>query len=207
MLCEAKIQSRGEQKHFVILEAASGVFLEVGYDVASMDKIASVAGVSKRTIYSHFGSKKELFISVMFDMCTAKSDILGMVLDTQQPVKKVLTGLGRAFLRMVFDPEGMTLLRNLVSQAVKFPELGQAFFDGGPKLLIGKVTEYFEEQEKQGRLNVGDCEQAAGSFLASLFGVHQMRCLATGATPPGEQQIDAMVDGAVQRFLYGVLRS
>jgi AcrR family transcriptional regulator len=205
-VCEDETLSRSEQKQAAILESARSVFFEDGYDVASMDRIAAVAGVSKRTVYGHFGSKNELFINVMFDMCRANSDPLGMTLDMEQPVETVLKGLGKAFLTMIFDPEGMALFRILVSQSANFPELGQAFFDGGPKELIAKITEYLGEQQKQGRIQVGDCEEAAGSFLASLFGSHQMRCLVTATPPPDEKQIDAMVDGAVGRFLGGVLK-
>jgi len=207
MGCASECLSRGEQKRIAILDAARNVFLEVGFDVASMDRIATVAGVSKRTIYDHFGSKNDLFISIMFDLCSAKSNVMAMNLDMELPVETVLKGLGKAFLRMMFDPEGMTLFRILVSQSVQFPELGNAFFDGGPKELIEKITGYFVEQEKRGHIEIGDCQEAAGSFMASMFGVHQIRCLLTGAPPPDEKQIEVMAEAAVQRFLYGVLKA
>ncbi len=204
--CILKNLSRSDQKRAAILDAACSVFLDEGFDVASMDRIAAVAGVSKRTVYGHFGSKNDLFMSVMFDMCDSKSVLLSLNLDPNQPIDEILRVLGKSFLNMVFDPEGMSLFRILISQAVNFPDLGQAFLDRGPKKLIGDITAYFAEMEQRGKIRIGDCQEAAGSFLASLFGFHQMLSLVADAPPPSEKQIDAMVDGAVDRFLNGVLK-
>ena len=205
-VCEDETLSRSEQKQAAILESARSVFFEDGYDVASMDRIAAVAGVSKRTVYGHFGSKNDLFMNVMFDMCENKSILMNMNMDTDQPIETILSELGKKFLMMMFDAEGMSLFRILISQAVNFPELGQAFLERGPRQLIGSITDYFTELESRGKIKIGDCHEAAGSFLASLFGFHQMLCLVTDAPPPDEKQIDAMVDGAVNRFLNGVIQ-
>lgn len=203
--CIFRNLSRSEQKQAAILEAAREVFLEEGFDVPSMDRIAAVAGVSKRTVYGHFGSKEDLFVNVMFNMCATKSALISLNLDVDQPIEETLTELGVSFLSHMFLPEGMALFRILVSQAVKFPQLGEAFLERGPRELVGKVSDYFQELERQGRIEVGDSREAAGSFLASLFGVHQMHCLVTGAPPPDDKEISAMVNGAVNRFLNGIL--
>ena len=54
-------------KRQVIVRAATQVFLESGYGTASMDTIAAVAGVSKQTVYSHFGAKDALFEAIIED--------------------------------------------------------------------------------------------------------------------------------------------
>lgn len=50
-------------KHESILEAAIGEFSEKGFELASMERIAEVAGVSKVTVYNHFATKEKLFVS------------------------------------------------------------------------------------------------------------------------------------------------
>ena len=56
-------------KRDAILEAAARVFFESGYAAASMDEIAREAGVSKQTVYSHFGAKEALFGAFIRDNC------------------------------------------------------------------------------------------------------------------------------------------
>ena len=53
--------SRGADKRRAILDAAAEVFAASGYERASIDAIAARAGVSKPTVYSHFGGKEQLF--------------------------------------------------------------------------------------------------------------------------------------------------
>lgn len=59
---------RTEEKRATIVQAASEVFLELGFEGASMSQIAARVGGSKRTLYGYFGSKEELFVAVAKDM-------------------------------------------------------------------------------------------------------------------------------------------
>ena len=52
-------------KRQAILDAARQMFTAQGFDGASMDQIAAEAGVSKLTVYSHFGDKETLFGEVV----------------------------------------------------------------------------------------------------------------------------------------------
>src|SRR5690606_22208157 len=47
-------------KRAAILQAAERMFLQHGFEGVSMDQIAAAAGVSKLTVYSHFGDKDAL---------------------------------------------------------------------------------------------------------------------------------------------------
>lgn len=50
-----------ERRRPLVLDAAMGVFLERGFEGASMDAIAAAAGVSKPVVYDCFANKGELF--------------------------------------------------------------------------------------------------------------------------------------------------
>lgn len=58
-------QARSDLRHTAILEAAMAEFSDRGYHEASMDAVARRAGVAKGSIYTHFQSKKDLFLSVV----------------------------------------------------------------------------------------------------------------------------------------------
>src|SRR3546814_19306532 len=63
--------TRSEYKHRAIQQAGTEIFLELGYEAATMDHIAAKAGVSKQTVYNHFQSKDELFKATIADLTSA----------------------------------------------------------------------------------------------------------------------------------------
>ncbi|MFC6981610.1 TetR/AcrR family transcriptional regulator [Microbulbifer taiwanensis] len=64
---------RSRQK---ILAAAEQVFLRSGFPGATMDEVAATAGISKQTVYAHFGSKETLFIQVVESITGGASSTL-----------------------------------------------------------------------------------------------------------------------------------
>ena len=54
-----------QQRRRDILLAGKKVFFESGYQLASVDRIAEVAGTTKRTVYNNFGSKERLLEAVI----------------------------------------------------------------------------------------------------------------------------------------------
>src|SRR3546814_12990916 len=63
--------TRSEYKHRAIQQAGTEIFLELGYEAATMDHIAAKAGVSKQTVYNHFQSKDGLFKATIADLTSA----------------------------------------------------------------------------------------------------------------------------------------
>ena len=51
---------KDDQKAYAILEAAGTLFLKNGMMGTTMDEIAQAAGVSKLTVYNHFGNTRIL---------------------------------------------------------------------------------------------------------------------------------------------------
>jgi len=69
-------QKKAEAKTKQILKGALSQFLEYGYLGTSMDKIAYHAGVSKQTLYSHFGDKETLFKALIYEVATQKFQLV-----------------------------------------------------------------------------------------------------------------------------------
>lgn len=71
-------KSCSELKREAIIEAAKKAFIEYGVKGTSMDKLAELAQVSKRTVYNHFATKEVLVIHIMSDLwrqATVQTDI------------------------------------------------------------------------------------------------------------------------------------
>src|SRR5215510_5300078 len=75
-------EGRYERKHREILAAALDAFLTKGYDRATMDDIAAVAGVSKQTVYKHFVDKESLFAEIVLGTTGRLSTLVSLVTET-----------------------------------------------------------------------------------------------------------------------------
>lgn len=188
-------------KREAILNAGCRLFLEYGYGAVTMDAIARDANVSKRTVYSHFANKEQLFAGVMTAMC----DLLGdRALPAETPegsLEQVLEMFGGKFVNLVTSPNGIALFRIVVGEAARFPELGASFYATGPKRLIDVIAAYLKEQDRKGTLTVPDAERAAMQFLdLAKSGVHLRLLLGVGGEATEAEKEDA-VRQAVACFL------
>src|SRR5678815_1631768 len=94
-------------KRAAILESAKRMFVQHGFDGASMDQIAADAGVSKLTVYSHFGDKETLFAEAVKSHCdnglpNALFDPLPDV-----PLRERLQAIAQAFFDMISAPDAI----------------------------------------------------------------------------------------------------
>jgi TetR/AcrR family transcriptional regulator, mexJK operon transcriptional repressor len=127
--------SRGARKTAAILEAAQQVFFANGYVGASMDQVAARASVSKQTVYKHFSDKEALFREVVTNVVRARDGgIATDFLSTGDgPIGEQLRSFARQFLKGVMQSDVLKLRRLVIGEAGRFPELGQSFYDLGPK--------------------------------------------------------------------------
>src|SRR5947209_14647116 len=116
-----------------ILAAAKRAFLAAGFGAVSMDTIAREAGVSKATVYAHFGSKEELFGAVIERECERYFDRFSAGELDPRDVRASLTILGRRFLELILSPDAIALHRIIVGEVTRFPMLGEVFWRAGPE--------------------------------------------------------------------------
>src|ERR1700730_18037941 len=117
-----------QRKHDAIAAAALVLFARDGYERTSVDAIASEAGVSKLTVYSHYGDKENLFLLILHEthdtMRERVSDIVDRNLRDVDDVRSALTTCIREIVRTITHaPERATLVRLLISEAPHFPAI------------------------------------------------------------------------------------
>lgn len=103
------------QKRELILDGAIKVFTENGFDTSSMDKIADVAGVSKRTIYNHFISKESLFQAIVADFLKQRDEIKPIQYTKNMTLGEQLKKFAEAELYLINDPIRRGLSKLLTS--------------------------------------------------------------------------------------------
>lgn len=148
-----------------ILRGALQVFLQHGYEGTSMDRAAAAAGVSKQTIYSHFKDKERLF-TALIERVTLQRSAPGLdIHHLQGDPKVILRQMANTYLDKMADEEYLALLRLVISESVRFPELAQLY----TRTVIQKVqialTGYFNTHPE---LHIQDPEATARIFLGSL---------------------------------------
>lgn len=122
-------QRRGDELRRHILLAAKDVFLETGYERASMDAVALRAGTSKRSLYAHFESKDKLFLAVLE---LIRELYLGRLKTPDayagEPAEAVARFCGRFLQLMVWEPQVRTC-RLTIAEAGRLPGSSHAYFD------------------------------------------------------------------------------
>jgi TetR/AcrR family transcriptional repressor of mexJK operon len=161
------------EKQASILDAATQVFLQEGYEGASVDSIAAEAGVSKRTVYNHFGDKRELFLATM-ERVRARSEIEAALdlslFSADGDLRENVIAFGEGLLRRFQQPEFAAFRRVLIAELGRHPELKKANLDGPtPKQIQTWLAERITEANAQGRLEAPNPALVAGQYLALLF--------------------------------------
>jgi AcrR family transcriptional regulator len=186
-------------KHDVILDAARRVFLREGYS-ASMDSVAAEAGVSKQTVYNHFGSKEGLFRAIVDHVSGELLDVL-VEGDARADPAATLEAIARRFLNLLLAPSYLALHRMLVAEAPRFPDLAREIYLGGPARAASELALYLAQESRNGTLAVADPALAAEQFFGALVGHLQLRALLNPRDTPGEAEIEHAIGHAVRGFL------
>jgi TetR/AcrR family transcriptional repressor of mexJK operon len=190
-----------ERKRDAIGRAALTLFAIDGYERTSVDAIATEAGVSKRTVYSHYDDKEALFLSVVRDtyegMLARISEIVDHVpwdRDLGAALTTCVTDITRSIVR---SPERSTLARLLITEAPHFPDVIDLLHT---REITPLIAVPLERLAAAGRLIVTDGKQAADHLAALTFGQVSSRSL-MGTVPLGEEETARLIGGGVQVFL------
>lgn len=192
---------RPSAKQRAILAAATATFLEIGYDAASMDRIAQRAGVSKITIYKHFASKEALFSEIALRKCDHILEPLHRLGENGSSLKDCLLSVAQQMLTTFLDAEAMGLYRLIIAEVKKFPDLGRALFASGPKKAVDALAQWLEHQNHLGLLRVPHPQRAASLFFGMVGGAFDTQCLLMPDTPIDQKDLQAHAEDAVAVFL------
>ena len=142
---------RGPRRREELVLVAEAVFLEHGFTESTMQLIASRAGASKETLYRHFANKETLFAEVISRRASLVSGPES-ALSREGPPRRVLFELGRGLLRLMTQGEAVPLLRLVIAESPKSPELGVILYENGPGLTLDRLADYLREATLRGEL-------------------------------------------------------
>jgi AcrR family transcriptional regulator len=171
---------RAERKRRAIVAAARGIFVKHGYD-AGVDLIADAAGVSKVTIYNHFGSKEQLFTEVIGEAFEqALGGAPGQALSSLAgagDLRGTLTAVARGWIAGITRPEVTDLRLLVIAVARRFPELAQQWLARSPQRFAPVIAGILRERSGRGELHVPDPDLAVIQFYALTVYPHIVRSM------------------------------
>lgn len=193
------------EKRAAILEAAGRLFVELGFVGTSMDAIAAEAGVSKLTVYSHYGDKDNLFLEAVSQVC---HDMLPEHLykpEPGAPLREVLQAIARSHVRLMISPEAVGVWRAISADCHNgSPRMGRLFWEAGPGRSRALMERFLAEQVDAGTLDIDDVGVAAMQFILLIKGdLHMRHLLGCSDCVESDLEQEAIVDAdaAVDMFL------
>ena len=190
---------RDASKDEAILVAAGELFMERGFEAASLDAVAQAAGVSKATIYSRFPDKDALFRAVLNHECNAVVMPPSFLPSPDTPVRETLITIAEQFVGLVLGDKAMSMHRIIVAECARAPRVAELFFETAVLSTKDRFAGLLRLETERGRLAVKDPDGAAWRFLGAVKAEAHMR--ASMCLPPMEpERLRAHIEACADEF-------
>ena len=194
-----------QKKREDILKAAFSEFDARGFRETSMDRIASTAQVSKRTVYNHFASKEALFDAIADKLSERVRSVTGFLYHPEQPIAEQMRDIGEQLLDMLAAPSFASLAKVTLAEMLRSPDRARKTYELFRERQSGLAV-WLGEAAADGRLAIEDPVWAADQFFG-LIKSFAFWPQILGAQPvPDTHMREKIVDSSVQIFLraYGL---
>jgi AcrR family transcriptional regulator len=183
-----------------ILKHAADVFMERGFDVASMRDIARAAAVSKATLYQYFPDKSALFTAVIGNEMRGHGAEMFVFRD-ETSLQRQIEEFGKAYVEAVCRPQSLSIVRTVAAIADRMPAVGHDYYKDAWEMWASRLSTHLRHRAEVNEFVTTDFDLAAaqfmqlcltGVFLPRVFKIESVLC----AT-----EIDAAVREATETFM------
>jgi len=186
-------------KRDAIVQGASDLFFQHGFAATSIEQIAAHAGVSKVTIYNHFGDKRALFGAAVELKCEQMRGVFSIEPTAKATLAERLAAIGQAMTDFLARPEMLQFDRRIAAETENDPEIGRAFLEAGPWRMKDNFSAFLAHAHAKGELVIPDPELAAEQFVALCKGMGDLE--RRFGAHVSEKDNAKRVQGAVHLFL------
>src|SRR5215212_3526414 len=153
-----------------ILDAAFEEFSAKGFKGATIKSIAEVAGLqSPAVIYWYFPDKEALFREVLGTKMLVVRAVTEPGRLMELPPEEVLPTIARRYLATFDDPAAQRMVRLMVGEAMRRPEIAEIFGNAVIKRVLGFLKRYMARQIELGTLRPHDVRSSARAFIGMLL--------------------------------------
>jgi TetR/AcrR family transcriptional regulator, mexJK operon transcriptional repressor len=188
-----------------ILDVATGLFLGDGYGATSIEGVARVARISKRTFYHRFPGKEALFEAVVRRLIARWLPRYEADLPEAASLADTLRHAADHMLQAALTSEALALYRMAITEATRFPALSRILHDLGAAAGVDRIARHLEAAIGRGEIRPIDARFAAEQFIMMVVTVPRRRALGLGA-PFDPAERPGWVDATVSLFIDGCRR-
>ncbi len=199
---EHQQNKRTKQTRERLRTAAHKLFLQQGYLATSIDAILAEADISsKETLYRHYANKEALFVDVLSHLTMEQPGFPQKLAALPKPhdlpsLQRALTILAREILSMMIQPGYLPLVRIIIAEGPRFPQLGPLFFSTVTQRGLTIIISLLQAAREQHIIADMDFEVVAQTLLGGLL-TYVLINLAFGgeqAHQPPLDRADAVVE-------------
>lgn len=197
-------RQQAEERNVELLDKALDLFLEKGFEQATLNKITAAVGMAKRTVYARYGDKTMLFRAALeraIDAWIVPPECLRAA--ETDDLEETLLRIGRILVENLMSPAGLRLMRITNSVSHRMPEIGDYTFHRGTERTRLYLADLFRRRVRPNGAELCDADEAGMYFLNLVVG-EPARLTAWGMTQGGAA-IERHTRYSVQLFLYGVM--
>lgn len=189
------------RKRRELIAFATAMFIELGFEKASMNLLVKRSACSKSTIYKHFRSKEVLFIAVIDE---ALRDHLAPIENlnlADTSIEEGLSKIAEAGINVITSSTHISLCRIIYAEAERIPLIGQLYYDHGPKRGMDGLALHLQQLVKAGRIRCKNPEMAAEYFWAILLHKPMLKRYCDLATPMSKADRNHYAKKIVKEFI------
>ncbi|MBR0558691.1 TetR/AcrR family transcriptional regulator [Neokomagataea anthophila] len=182
-----------------ILDAACTAICQHGYHAASMDNVATYSGMSKKTLYHFYPSKRTLFEAVILERLFSR---IVFTPDPKDSAEEQLIQLTLKSAEIILHPEKINLLRSVIAASGRNPEITERItqlFEMSKKNF--PIQDWLETQVQQGKLIIPNVHDAADQLFGSAIGGTLLAHLCTCKRPRTGKDLENFIRSSVHIFI------
>ena len=195
-----------EETRAVILDAARQEFAASGYAATSMESVARRAGVSTKTLYRLIPNKGTLFEEILTDGIDRFVSQIRLRAcdgsDIEGSLREAMIAVGE----LILDGAVIGLLRMIVAEGDKFPEISDTFYNKAIKRSESTLANWLKVQAERGLIAIDNPTEAAGMLLGMLAFQPQRAVMFAHAPAPGRKELERRAEAIAKLFLRGCAR-
>ena len=194
------VAEEDSSKRRQILDGARKIFMDLGFDGASMNEIARSAGVSKGTLYVYFADKNRLFEAIVESEVLEQGKV-AFNMDPGRDAETTLREFGTAYIELLCRPGGGSSIRTVMAIAERMPDVGRRFYENVLEKTINRLADYLQAHVAPNDLAIDDSQLAAAQFLQLCQATLFLPFAFQAAPAPSAERIAKVVDSATRMFL------
>jgi AcrR family transcriptional regulator len=168
--------SRAGEVDTRLLDAATRLFLERGFEGTSFEQVAELAHAGKASLYARFESKETLFVAVVarsVERTLTRTDVI----PAELALRERLVAVGVSIIEQSLRPDVVALMRVVVAESSRFPEIASHANNIGYEAGVRRVAEVIAARSPGSLDAAKRANVPAARFIDLVFLPHQMRAL------------------------------